>query len=84
MVTDIYPSREAPMPGVDAGLIVDAAHVAGANHVELARDMNAVPQLLVKDLEPGDMVLVLGAGDINRITQPLLELLADQKGGKGQ
>lgn len=84
VVTDIYPSREAPMPGVDAGLIVDAAHVAGANHVELARDMNAVPQLLVKDLEPGDMVLVLGAGDINRITQPLLELLADQKGGKGQ
>lgn len=81
IVTDIYPSREAPMPGVDAGLIVDAAHAMGANHVELARDMNTVPQLLAKDLEPGDMVLVLGAGDINRIVQPLLELLASPKRG---
>jgi len=83
LVTDIYPSREAPMPGVDAGIIVDAAQAMGANHVELARDMHAVPQLLVKDLQPGDMVLVLGAGDINRIVQPLLDLLAAEKGGQG-
>ena len=83
LVTDIYPSREAPMPGVDAGIIVDAAQAMGANHVELARDMHAVPQLLIKDLHPGDMVLVLGAGDINRIVQPLLDLLAAEKGGQG-
>lgn len=83
LVTDIYPSREAPMPGVDAGLIVDAAQAMGAHHVELARDMNALPQLLLKDLRPGDMVLVLGAGDINRIVQPLLDLLAGEKGGQG-
>lgn len=83
LVTDIYPSREAPMPGVDAGIIVDAAQAAGANHVELVRDMHAVPQLLLKDLHPGDMVLVLGAGDINRIVQPLLDLLAAETGGQG-
>lgn len=84
LVTDIYPSREAPMPGVDAGIIVDAAQAMGANHVELARDMHAVPQLLIKDLHPGDMVLVLGAGDINRTVQPLLDLLAAEKGGQGK
>ncbi len=75
LVTDIYPSREAPMPGVDAGMIVDAAHESGARHVELARNMDAVPELLAPALMPGDLVLVLGAGNINRIVEPLLDAI---------
>lgn len=75
VVTDIYPSREAPMPGVDASLIVDAARAAGAHHVELVRDMHAVPAHLAPSLRPGDVVLVLGAGNINRVADPLLRAL---------
>ncbi len=72
IVTDIYPSREEPMPGVDSGLIVDAAHAKGAMHVELVNDMNSVPALLTPCLQDGDVALVLGAGNINRICAPLL------------
>ena len=43
--------------------------------VELIKDMHAVPAQLVGDLSPGDVVLVLGAGDINRIARPLLDAL---------
>lgn len=75
IVTDIYPSREEPMPGVDSGLIVDAAHAMGARHVELLNDMAAVPAVLAPDLEAGDLVLILGAGNINRIAAPLLQAL---------
>ncbi|HNR30790.1 MAG TPA: UDP-N-acetylmuramate--L-alanine ligase [Candidatus Hydrogenedentes bacterium] len=75
IVTDIYPSREEPMPGVDASLIVDAAREAGAAHVELVNDMHAVPERLAPELRSGDLVLVLGAGNINRICEPLLEAL---------
>jgi len=75
IVTDIYPSREDPIPGVDSGIIVDAARAQGARNVSLVRDMNSVPELLASDLEPGDVVLVLGAGNINRIADPLLEAL---------
>ncbi len=75
IVTDIYPSREEPMPGVDSSIIVDAARAQGANHVSLVRDMNAVPEILAPDLEPGDVVLILGAGNINRIAGPLLSEL---------
>ena len=75
IVTDLYPAREEPVPGVDSGLIVDAAHEQGAGHVTLVKDMNAVPALLAPDLEPGDLVLVLGAGNINRIAGPLLDEL---------
>jgi UDP-N-acetylmuramate--alanine ligase len=72
IVTDIYPSREEPMPGVDSGLIVDAARQLGGGAVELVNDMHSVPAYLAPDLEPGDVVLVLGAGNINRIAGSLL------------
>ena len=76
VVTDIYPSREEPMPGVDAGMIVDAAREAGLEHVELIRNMSTVPVRIARTLEEGDVVLILGAGDINRIGPALLERLA--------
>jgi UDP-N-acetylmuramate--alanine ligase len=75
IVTDIYASRELPMPGVDAGMVVDVAHAQGARYVELVRDMHAVPECLNGFVEPGDMVLILGAGDINQIAAPLLKTL---------
>ncbi len=80
LVTDIYPSREAPMPGVDAGLIVDAANKMGAAHVELMRNMYDVPNQLAATLKEGDMVLILGAGNINQIAPALLEYLKTNKG----
>lgn len=75
IVTPIYASREEPMPGVDSGLIVDEARRNGAAHVELSNDMNAVPAYLAPTLQEGDVVLVLGAGNINRICTPLLDEL---------
>lgn len=75
IVTSIYPSREQPMEGVDAGLIVDAAAEQGASHVGLIQDMADVPPALAEELEEGDVVLILGAGNINRICQPLLNAL---------
>lgn len=68
------------MPGVDAGLIVDAAHAQGAHHVELARDMDAAPELLAPELRSGDVVLIMGAGNINQIAPALLEELRTRKG----
>ena len=48
------------------------ARRAGAAQVELVGDMDAVPAYLAPSLEPGDVVLILGAGNINRIAGPLL------------
>ena len=61
------------MPGVHASLIVDAARKAGAQHVTLVADMDSVPSRIAQYLAPGDLVLVLGAGNINRIVAPLLD-----------
>lgn len=72
LVTDIYGSREAPMPGVDAGLIVDSARASGHTHVELLRDKQRVPEFLAREVRSGDLVLLLGAGNINQLATPLL------------
>ncbi len=72
LVTDIYGSREAPMPGVDAGLIVDSARASGHTQVELLRDKQRLPERLAREARPGDLVLLLGAGNINQIAAPLL------------
>jgi UDP-N-acetylmuramate--alanine ligase len=77
IVTEIYASREDAIPGVDAGLIVEHARKSGDDHVVLVSEMDDVPGGLIPQLEKGDVVLVLGAGDVNRIVPTLLERLAD-------
>ncbi|HOF40317.1 MAG TPA: UDP-N-acetylmuramate--L-alanine ligase, partial [Candidatus Hydrogenedentes bacterium] len=76
IVTDIYPSREEPMPGVSSGLIVDAARAQGAQNVQLINDMFSVPGLIAGELQPDDLVLILGAGNINQLAGPLLQEIA--------
>lgn len=75
VVTDIYPSREEPMPGVDSAMIVDAAREQGFANVELISDMDEVPARISPELKSGDIVVVLGAGNINSIVPALLEEL---------
>lgn len=81
-VTDIYPSREQPMAGVDAGKIVEGAREQGASHVDLVRDWKEIPSHVADVAQPGDIVLVLGAGDINRVVEPLLSALEEGHGGE--
>jgi UDP-N-acetylmuramate--alanine ligase len=75
LVTEIYGSREAPMPGVDAGLIVDAARAHGCQHVELVRAMHDTPAVLANVAREGDIILVIGAGNIDRVVPGILESL---------
>jgi UDP-N-acetylmuramate--alanine ligase len=64
-VTDVYPAREAPVPGVTGKLIVDALSDRGV----LAGWTPTVEQgaaRLDRRGRDGDVLLVLGAGDVDR------------------
>ena len=64
-ITDVYPAREAPVPGVTGKLIVDALSDAG----RLAAWMPSVEdgaRYVAGRARAGDVVLVAGAGDIDR------------------
>lgn len=79
VVTDIYPAREAPMEGVDSSLIVNCAREKGHKLFYLINDMWEIPDFLIPLLEPGDVVLILGAGNINKIASEVLRKLRERK-----
>ncbi len=71
VVTDVYPSRESPIPGVTGELVVTAARAAGHPWVRYCSTRAEAEALVRAELEPGDVVLTLGAGDIVRLAQSL-------------
>ena len=70
IVTDVYAAGEMPIIGVSGRLVVEAAEAAGAktSYVQSLSDIGTVVADLV---EPGDTVLLLGAGDITSVAQPI-------------
>ncbi|HUP18552.1 MAG TPA: UDP-N-acetylmuramate--L-alanine ligase [Gemmatimonadota bacterium] len=69
-VMPIYPAREAPIPGVTAELVSRAARAAGAAEViDLGEADEA--RLVAARLAPGDVVVTMGAGDIDLLAPRL-------------
>jgi UDP-N-acetylmuramate--alanine ligase len=73
VVTDVYASREAPIPGVTGEMVVQAARQSGHHNVVYCPDWRGAPEILALDIEPGDVVLTLGAGDIYRLARRLVQ-----------
>jgi UDP-N-acetylmuramate--alanine ligase len=71
VVTDIYPSREKPIPGVTGELLVESARRHGHRNVHFCPAWKDAPALLDEAGE-GDVVITLGAGDVNRLGQSLV------------
>lgn len=69
---DIYPAREEPIPNVSSRVILDQMNLPRRKVVEQAD--------LLHDLEhhQPDVLLTIGAGDIDRLVQPIKTLLTDE------
>jgi UDP-N-acetylmuramate--alanine ligase len=72
-VLDVYPARERAedWPGVDGRLVAQAVADAGREVLWL-RDHATAEQVLSPRLRDGDLVLVLGAGDVDRLGRALV------------
>jgi UDP-N-acetylmuramate--alanine ligase len=75
IVTGIYGAREKPMPGVDGGLIRQSALKRGHRNSHYIEDWNAVCLHLLEVSHPGDLIILMGAGDIWKLGNSLLERL---------
>lgn len=77
VLTDIYPASEQPIPGVTSECVRDAIrkHAPG-KQVEVI-PKNGLTKHVRRILGPGDIVLMLGAGDITRISDELAAELSD-------
>jgi UDP-N-acetylmuramate--alanine ligase len=77
VVTEIYPAREEPWPGVSGKLVVDAlAEARPGMTIGWAPRLGDAARIVAAQAKPGDLVLTLGAGDVAGAGRRILELLA--------
>ncbi len=67
LLLPIYPARERPVPGVDSALVGRAARSHGAAGVLQASSYAGAAETLEDVLEPGDLLLSVGAGDVRKV-----------------
>ena len=73
-VTDVYPAREPPLPGVTGALVARAVPPPPARTVYHA-DLSTLAAAVAEDLSPGDVCVVMGAGSIEATAPEILALL---------
>jgi UDP-N-acetylmuramate--alanine ligase len=70
-VTEVYPAREEPIPGVSGRLVAEAAAARGAV-VGFEAERERLRARVRVALRPGDVVLTMGAGDITALGPELI------------
>jgi UDP-N-acetylmuramate--alanine ligase len=65
-VTDVYAAGEAPIEGVSRDAFVAGAAAQGHRDVRALKSFDDLPREIAKLAEPGDYVVMLGAGDITK------------------
>jgi UDP-N-acetylmuramate--alanine ligase len=79
-VTDIYPAREEPVPGITGELIVSKAKEFGHKEVFYIPRKEEIIPFLSRILRENDLVITIGAGDIYKVGENLISAL--KKKGK--
>ncbi len=74
-VTPVYPAGEAPIADATGHRLAAAISEHGHHAVQHVEDRDQLCRILAAQAEPGDVVIALGAGDINRILPAVRDLL---------
>lgn len=72
ILLDIYPARELPIEGVTSAMLLEGMQLP---YKELCSKENLLKLLANKELE---VLLTIGAGDIDKLVQPIKELLQER------
>lgn len=83
VVTDIYAAGETPIEGVSSPVMIEAIRAHGHQDVHHVSDVKEVATHLRDVVQPGDLVLTLGAGDIWQAGEELLVYLREDSATKG-
>ena len=75
VVTDIFPAREEPIPGVSGALIADQVPLPPAN-VIYEPSFSATPRRIAQVAAPGDVILTMGIGNVYLLCPEILAEIA--------
>ncbi len=65
-VADVYAAGEAPIEGVDKMALVEGIRRFGHRSVQALESVEALPGVIAAEAKDGDLVVLLGAGDITQ------------------
>ncbi len=79
VMTDIYAASEQPVEGVTTENLLAGIKKHGQRYTQYVPEVAMLAAAIVDDLESGDLVLTLGAGNIVRAGEELLNILKEKK-----
>jgi UDP-N-acetylmuramate--alanine ligase len=75
LLCDIYPAGEEPLEGINSERLVDAIKSYGHKSARYIGRVENAAAVLEPELKSGDLVITMGAGNISRVAEELLERL---------
>lgn len=75
VLTDIYSAGEKPIPGITGKIIYDEVEKTGKKAVYI-KNMDEIAKYVETIVEPGDLIVTMGAGNIFRCGEELAQDLA--------
>ena len=78
-LTGIYAASEDPIPGVKVEDLCEGIKGHGHKDVTLVPEKNQVVEHVLPRLRPGDMVITLGAGDVWKVGESLIQKLKEKE-----
>ncbi|MBA3725392.1 MAG: D-alanine--D-alanine ligase [Armatimonadetes bacterium] len=72
VITDIYPARERPIPGISSALIVERLENMGAQSIYIS-SRHLLPRSIAAIAKPGDVIVGMGAGNIDSLAPEVLQ-----------
>ena len=79
LVTDIYAASEEPIEGVNAEVLTNAIQRFGHKDARYIGSLDSAASTLRDVVRSGDLVITLGAGTVNRVSEQLLILLREHQ-----
>jgi UDP-N-acetylmuramate--alanine ligase len=81
VITEVYAAGEEPLAGADGRALCRAVRGRGRVDPVFVEDLDDLPDVLSGMLQPGDLLLTLGAGSIGAIAAALPETLGKMDAG---
>jgi UDP-N-acetylmuramate--alanine ligase len=77
LLTEIYSASESPIPGVNSEALLNGIKQHGHRHAYFESSFSELLDKAMDIIAPGDVVLSLGAGNIWKAGEKLLEMMPD-------
>ena len=78
IVSEIYAAGEDKIPGIDGESLARAIRAHGHRNADFEAELSEIARRLPDELEAGDLVITLGAGNISGLGALLLDQLSER------